>query len=76
MPRQFVDQPLVEQELKELGLCHVGGQFQVIEAAFAKFVDDIGLVVFEDDQIHSLTSGRDAKWWANPLSETAALLTS
>ena len=56
MAGQFLDQALAEQKLKELGLRHVGGQFEVIEPAFAKFVDHVGLVVFEHDQIHGLTS--------------------
>jgi hypothetical protein len=48
---------VAEQELEELGLGHVGGQLDIIEAAFAEFVDDMGFVVLENDQIHGVTSG-------------------
>jgi hypothetical protein len=46
---ELVDQALAEKELKELGLRHVRGQFEIIEPSFAKFVDHVGLVVFERD---------------------------
>ena len=51
---ELVDQALAEEELKELGLRHVGRQFEVIEASFVKLTDHVRLVVFEDDQIHDL----------------------
>jgi hypothetical protein len=54
MTGQLIHQVLVEEKLKELGLGHIRSQFYVIEASFTKFVDDVGLVVFEDDQIHAV----------------------
>jgi hypothetical protein len=47
---------LVEEEPEELGLRHVRGQLDVVEAALAELVDDVGLVVLEDHEIHSCTS--------------------
>jgi hypothetical protein len=52
MLSQAFDQSLIEEELKEPGFGDVGRQFDVIETSFAKFVDDIGFVVFKDDEIH------------------------
>ena len=49
---QFVDDLPTEEILKEFGFGDVGGQFDVIEAAFSKFVDHERFVVFEDDEIH------------------------
>jgi hypothetical protein len=59
MAGQFLDEPVPKQKLKELRLRHVGGELQIIEPAFAEFVDHIGLVVFEDDQIHDFISGSE-----------------
>jgi len=53
---ELVDQALVEEKRKELGLGHVRSRFEVLEPTFAKFIDHVGLVVFEHDQIHDMTS--------------------
>ena len=58
---QLVNHLLAEKELEELGLGHVGGQFDIIEAALAKLIENIGLVVLEYDQVHGITSG-DGMW--------------
>jgi hypothetical protein len=71
IPDQLVDQALTEEELKELGLGHIRGEFQVIEAAFAELVDDIGLVVLEDDQIHDFISGSGCGGAGNAIAQTA-----
>ena len=52
---QFVHDACAEQELKELGLGDIGSQFDVIEAAGAKLIEDKSFVVFEYDQIHGST---------------------
>ena len=49
---EFSDDLLAEEELEELGFGDVGGEFDVIEASLAKLINDEGLVVFEDDEIH------------------------
>ena len=49
---ELFDDVLAEKELKEPGFGDVGGQLDVIEASFAKFVDYERLVVFKGDEVH------------------------
>jgi hypothetical protein len=54
---EFVEDLLAEEEVEELGFGDVGGEFDVIEATLAKLINDKGLVVFEDDEIHDFAPG-------------------
>jgi hypothetical protein len=55
---QLLDDAIAEKELEELGFGNVGSEFDVIEATLAKLVDNQGLVVFKDNEVHRLTPGR------------------